>query len=666
MSAQEQTDKLRTLVQQNGALMTKVAQESTLLAESQTIQSAIQNIDLSSVENKVDEVKQAVENIDLTPIESKVDEGVSTLSSKIDNIDFSAVENKVQEESAAIQAKIDNIKLPEIDTTELAKEATLQEVKSSIDGISVPLSAISGLALELEGGKKNIANALKARGVESSVNTDTLTDMAAKVYEVKNPVAFTVPAETSNEWANVMFNTMIKSQGYDKMYAEVVKTYCSEGGVYVGCLMTALYKQTYTSINLIGADAYYIYEENIFYKAGVGGKLIQFLNGVETQLSSTQHAWDSDNTSYQRTVFYLYLPNSTANGVRENTHYSRLDYCHDTTIPVINIQNRGGAFVHLHVKNNETCVIYQTNQDVPRMTYFYTNLKKSYGNKTLLYGQSCIDLTSLEEVGRNDAANVNIIYTDFLDSINLPNLTSSKVYALLIGRFKKVELPQLQHNDGGILATTAYIRELEIHLPNLISSTMSSNYSIVENHDIGELRLYLRSKAEINSMFRGQNNRIKKLLVFCDELYHYGENNYRYPDLNAKEIYFQGLKKGNIYVGDAASYSNTIEYMYINCIGDREDEIYIYHKGREYGTSVRNHYIEISEGTRQPLSFLEFIYMSADNIVNYIFKKLADNRFEDDGVTPAPAIKIAIGATCLAKLTDAQKAIATDKNYILA
>ena len=58
------------------------AKESTLLVESQTIQSAIQNIDLSSVEGKVDEVKQAVEDI----------------------------------------------KLPEIDTTELAKESTLQEL----------------------------------------------------------------------------------------------------------------------------------------------------------------------------------------------------------------------------------------------------------------------------------------------------------------------------------------------------------------------------------------------------------------------------------------------------------------------------------------------------------------------------------------------------------
>ncbi len=110
------------------------AKESTLLAESQAIQSAVQNIDLSSVENKVEEVKQAVDDIDLTPIENKVQEGVNTLSSKIDNIDLSAVENKVQEESAAIQNKLNNLNV-EVDLTPVAKETTLETQGGKIDRI---------------------------------------------------------------------------------------------------------------------------------------------------------------------------------------------------------------------------------------------------------------------------------------------------------------------------------------------------------------------------------------------------------------------------------------------------------------------------------------------------------------------------------------------------
>lgn len=73
-----------------------LAKEETLITESQAIQSAVNNIDLS-------------------PIEAKVEVGVETLSSKIDNI-----------------------KLPEIDTTELAKQGENQEATNSaiLDGIN--------------------------------------------------------------------------------------------------------------------------------------------------------------------------------------------------------------------------------------------------------------------------------------------------------------------------------------------------------------------------------------------------------------------------------------------------------------------------------------------------------------------------------------------------
>ena len=85
---------------------------------------------LSSVESKVEEVKQAVDNIDLSPIETKVDEGVTTLSTKIDNIDLSAVENKVQEESAAIQNKLNNLNV-EVDLTPVAKQGNNSDATMS-------------------------------------------------------------------------------------------------------------------------------------------------------------------------------------------------------------------------------------------------------------------------------------------------------------------------------------------------------------------------------------------------------------------------------------------------------------------------------------------------------------------------------------------------------
>jgi hypothetical protein len=111
------------------------------------------------------------------------------------------------------------------------------------------------------------------------------------------------------------------------------------------------------------------------------------------------------------------------------------------------------------------------------------------------------------------------------------------------------------------------------------------------------------------------------------------------------------------------SYNNdTTTYIYFGALGSLDDTIYIY--ANDNSTKVERD-IEIGDNTRQIIT-IKNIPMLAENIVNHIFKKLADNNFEDDGVTLAPAIKITIGSNNLAKLTDEEKAIATDKNYILA
>ena len=84
---QETIDSLRTLTQQNGALTRQNSQLINDIAKESTINT------------KAEEIKQAVENIDLSSLENKMEEGVNNLSNKIDNIT-----------------------LPEIDTTELAKQ----------------------------------------------------------------------------------------------------------------------------------------------------------------------------------------------------------------------------------------------------------------------------------------------------------------------------------------------------------------------------------------------------------------------------------------------------------------------------------------------------------------------------------------------------------------
>ena len=61
-------------------------------------------------ENQLPALVDKIDNIDLTPIENKVDEGVSTLSTKIDNIDLSSVAKQGENTGATNTAILAEIK----------------------------------------------------------------------------------------------------------------------------------------------------------------------------------------------------------------------------------------------------------------------------------------------------------------------------------------------------------------------------------------------------------------------------------------------------------------------------------------------------------------------------------------------------------------------------
>lgn len=579
-----------------------------------------------------------------------------------------------------------------VDTTELAKqgenaEATnskiydeVKGIKNTFDILDIPLSAISGLSLELEGGKKNIANALKVRGIESSVNTDTLTDMAAKVYDIKNPIAFTVPAETSNEWANSFFNTMMRSQGLDEIYATVYETYCGENGSYVGCLMSFMEK-TKDTIELKGADAYYIWEEETYYITGTNGNLQQFINGSLVQLSSKIHTWDSNDKRTTRCVFYLYETNSTANGERELLHNCIIDYCKDSIIPCLTYAVNSGIYVHYEVENIDECDLkYLSTTDNSRILYFYCNVTECRYNSS----------TTVTRAGSAS----NLLFWD------MPNLKKSSAYLMNGGKMRTINFDNLEELAGGqlistfrnithlkfpklktiadnsiIFATSDLLRSsvCTIELPvceRIVYKLNTSSGTFTKAPDIVNVRL--KDGVTIGFLFRNNAldnaaTNIKELHVTCKEIYSIPLEEMRgaqYPNFSGEKIFFNGLKKCDLWFGNGAGATGFSKYIYINCIGDREDEI-IMKAGAHDGTCLVSD-IELSQGARQPFNFTGMLRLTAANIVNHIFDRLADNRFEDDGVTPAPAITITLGSDNLAKLTDAQKAIATNKNYILA
>ena len=80
------------------------------------------------LQQKTAEIKEAVQNIDLSAVEDKVEDAVVTLGQKIENIDTShlAQESSLNAAKAEIVEAVNNAK-PNIDFSALAKEATLTQ-----------------------------------------------------------------------------------------------------------------------------------------------------------------------------------------------------------------------------------------------------------------------------------------------------------------------------------------------------------------------------------------------------------------------------------------------------------------------------------------------------------------------------------------------------------
>ena len=126
---------------------------------------------------------------------------------------------------------------------------------------------------------------------------------------------------------------------------------------------------------------------------------------------------------------------------------------------------------------------------------------------------------------------------------------------------------------------------------------------------------------------------------------------------NASRIYFEGLESGVMDVAGPSAHSNyRIAYIYLGCKGKTTETIRLTQYNPNNGVLQD---VEIRQGARQAINVSAIGGLTAENIVNHILDKLADN---SDGTT----ITINIGSTNLAKLTAEQKAIAQNKNYTLA
>lgn len=562
------------------------------------------------------------------------------------------------------------------------------KMADTIGFLATATAPVHNLAVELETGKNSIVEALHTKGVEASTS-ETLSELADKITTIKGYEVITTPPTIANEHANVLFRTIFGNQKYDQRYEEVRANYCGEGKPYVGLLMTVLYKNTATAMALTGADAYYIWEEGVFYSTDENKNLVKYVDGNVTQLGTKQHAFEPSVQSIVRTVFYLYEKDSTADGIRENTLGSFLDYTYNSEIPWIVYNSNSGTFMHYHVSNPTTCNLKGLNSN-SRTRYFYTNVEvmnQSWNMGAQAGSMVFFNVPNLRVVndGTLFSGNTQGIYSldlSNLETVTTPTLGNNTNLIDGLSSIETIEFPKLKTiTDARFIGDCRALEELNFpiletvsskfpviincHLINKVSmpnvSTCAStagNAFVVNSNALSELKLGEEVTVWQAARSANADGLHIDVPVTWSTTASYSNT---YGDYYAPKLYFDTIKKGRIHMGGSGAYGNSCTYLYLGCYGNPTDEISL-----GFATSSQVTDVEVREGARQIITLTNFTALTADNIVAHIFEKLADNTYQEDGVTPAEPITITLGTTNLNKLTAEQKAVATDKNYILA
>lgn len=142
-------------------------------------------------------------------------------------------------------------------------------------------------------------------------------------------------------------------------------------------------------------------------------------------------------------------------------------------------------------------------------------------------------------------------------------------------------------------------------------------------------------------------------------------------------IYFYVLEIGTYWVagsGAAGKYFN--KYILFGCKGTRTQLIKVDGYAASFTFEVEigdKEYIDAGLQPRwqprQPLNFAKVV-LTAENLALRILDRLADNTYEDDGVTPAESITITLGASNISRLEADETyapyiAAAQAKNYTI-
>ena len=501
---------------------------------------------------------------------------------------------------------------------------------------------------------------------------------------------------------------------YKQRYAQIIPTLNEEYPEIVGWLytQTALYASNHLYFTLKGADAYYIVNDGVYaYENGDATNPITYVDaeGVETVGGRDYAKTNADmNTEYE--ILYGYVMNSEADGVRDYYNFIDCMYCDDAIIPVIRQigQNHSYGFVELNFREGYRDVnIYYTGEYA--IIGFSTNAetlnKDNYSNQVFnanTKGLYVLQFNNLKELKYSvliqAAYNIEKISLPALKHISAPGKSTTNSYGIVTNcrNLKELNLPNLETIElerafQGTIASNCpnlervvcpKLKTIEciiasdyqvpligcnkltsVSMPELTSVIMKGAYAYtfnltnLTNLDLPKLEYFYTGGNVYESLI--YNSTIEELSLPSLKEAHIDYRGYLIQYCNTlKRVYLPSLKKSpqvfSWYYPNWLRSCPNVEYVYLGCRGGVDDKIGFGADSTEFLTDV-----EIGEGTRQSIALFNINNLTRDNIVNHIFNKLADN-------TDGAPLRITIGSTNLARLSDEDKEIALNKNYTLA
>ena len=501
---------------------------------------------------------------------------------------------------------------------------------------------------------------------------------------------------------------------YKQRYAQIIPTLNEEYPEIVGWLytQTALYASNHLYFTLKGADAYYIVNDGVYaYENGDATNPITYVDaeGVET-VGGRDYAKTATDMNTEYEILYGYVMNSEADGVRDYYNFIDCMYCDDAIIPVIRQigQNHSYGFVELNFREGYRDVnIYYTGEYA--IIGFSTNAetlnKDNYSNQVFnanTKGLYVLQFNNLKELKYSvliqAAYNIEKISLPALKHISAPGKSTTNSYGIVTNcrNLKELNLPNLETIElerafQGTIASNCpnlervvcpKLKTIEciiasdyqvpligcnkltsVSMPELTSVIMKGAYAYtfnltnLTNLDLPKLEYFYTGGNVYESLI--YNSTIEELSLPSLKEAHIDYRGYLIQYCNTlKRVYLPSLKKSpqvfSWYYPNWLRSCPNVEYVYLGCRGGVDDKIGFGADSTEFLTDV-----EIGEGTRQSIALFNINNLTRDNIVNHIFNKLADN-------TDGAPLRITIGSTNLARLSDEDKEIALNKNYTLA